>query len=169
MRKYLLFALLVMFSMKADYMPSYAPFEPILMTRIDLEKSIKSISAQPFKNPGKIYIKDTTLFIIEKYKGVHVIDDSNPADPRFIQFITVPGIVDIAVKGNTMYVDNAVDLVAVDISDVANVKELSRVKQVFPELTPPQTDYIPSAYWVENRPQNTVIVEWIQRNEFTNL
>ena len=165
MKKFLLFAILALFSLKSDYLPWYSEYEPILMNRSDLEKSIKSVSVQAFRNPGKIYIKDTLLFVIEKFKGVHIIDDSNPANPLFIQFITVPGIVDIAVKGNTMYVDNAVDLVAVDITDVADVKELSRVKRVFPELTPPQTDYIPLAYQAVNRPAKTVIVEWVIKNE----
>lgn len=149
--------------LSADSLPPYETYSPVLMERAELEKSIKSFDPISLKYPGKIYIKDTLLFIVEKFQGVHVINDYDPSNPENIKFITIPGIVDIAVKGNVLYADNAVDLVSVDITDLDNVKEINRVKNVFPELYHPELRYIPNQFRAENRPENTVIVNWKKR------
>jgi len=137
-------------------------YEPVLMKRAALEKSIAADSPRSLQNPMKIYFKDNYIFISEKYKGIHVIDNSDKTAPKNITFITVPGCIDMAVKNNTLYADNAVDLVAIDISNISNVKEVSRIKHVFPELTPPGNFSVPAKYQVGNRPENTIIVEWIK-------
>jgi hypothetical protein len=66
----------------------------------------------------------------------------------------------MAVKGSSMYVDNAVDLVTIDISDPASLKVTGRVPNVFPELLPPDKPYIPAIFRKGHRPANTIIVEW---------
>ena len=65
----------------------------------------------------------------------------------------------MAVKGQTLYADNAVDLVAIDLSDINNITVTKRIKNVFPELSTPDGSY----YWKyssKNRPENTIIVGW---------
>ena len=57
------------------------------------------------------------IFLNEVNKGVHIIDNSNPAKPSIKAFINIPGNVDIAVKGSTLYADLFADLVVVDISN----------------------------------------------------
>jgi hypothetical protein len=133
---------------------------PILMLRDDLENSIRFEAPRDFQELGKIYTKDGYIFISQHYKGVHVIDNRDPLKPMNIGFINVPGCLDIAIKGNSMYVDNAVDLVTIDISNSSAPTVTSRCKDVFPELLPPDKSYIPSPYTKKKRPLNTVIVEW---------
>lgn len=87
-------------------------------------------SSQKMLKPGKIYIYNNYLFVNEKGKGIHVINNANPSSPNKIAFISVPGCYDMAVKGNVMYVDNFTDIVALDISNVNNVTVLKRVKDV---------------------------------------
>lgn len=143
--------------------PYFEAYTPVLMKRSDLENSIKNISVQDLKNPGKIYFKGDTLYLVEKFEGIHVIDDSDPSNPTFISFITVPGIVDIAIKGQTLFADNAVDLVSINIKNLDELNVLSRVKSIFPELTPPNNFYIPDVYRKHRRPKNTIIVNWKKR------
>ncbi len=138
-------------------------YEPVLMKRTALENSITADSPRSLQNPMKIYFKDNYIFISEKYKGIHVIDNSNKTAPENIAFITVPGCIDMAVKNNTLYADNAVDLVAIDISNISNAEEVSRLKHVFPELIPPDNFSVPAKYQVGNRPEHTIIVEWIKK------
>ena len=99
---------------------------PEEMTRIELEDTRDII------NPGKIVYRPPHIFLVEKWKGVHVIDNSNPESPVFSAFIAIPGAVDIAVKGNILYADNYRDLVSVDLGDLSTITVMDRVKNVFP-------------------------------------
>lgn len=99
-----------------------------------LEGAIANSTAE-LVNPGKIYIKDKYLFINEIKKGIHVIDNSNPASPKFISFINIPGNVDMAVIDNIMYADSYSDMVVINISNPEKVGVVKRVKKVFPNGT----------------------------------
>ena len=133
---------------------------PILMEREQLEKSVKYREAQEIINPGKIYYKDGVIFLNEKYKGIHVIDNSNPADPKNVGFINIPGCIDMAIKNTSLMADNAVDLVTVDIKNLPEISVTSRIKNTFPESTPPGENFIPYMFNTGNRPDNTIIVGW---------
>ena len=133
---------------------------PVLMTRTELEKSITSIEARPLYKPGKIYVKDHLFFIVEAFKGIHVINNQNPAAPVQEGFITVPGVVDLAIRGTSLYVDNAVDLVAIEIGTFPEITVSKRIKNIFPEIVHPDWGYIPYAFDKNNRPENTIIVGW---------
>jgi hypothetical protein len=71
----------------------------------------------------------------------------------------------MAIKGNSMYIDNATDLVTVDLSVITSLQVTGRVQSVFPELLPPDLTYLPEVYKLSNRPENTVIVEWRKTDE----
>jgi hypothetical protein len=142
--------------------PYYYQYVPILMDRTVMEGTVGYFAAQPIKEPGKIYVKGSYIFISEKYQGIHVIDNHIPTVPDKIGFFRVPGCVDMAIKGNVLYVDNAVDLVAITYDSVVwtNSKISSRIRDVFPELSPPESQYIPWEFTKENRPKNTIIIGW---------
>jgi hypothetical protein len=145
-----------------DSVPPSA-YEPVLMPKEQLKSSITFKESQPLEEPGKMYLLDKYIFVNEKYKGVHVIDNADPANPVNIGFIKVPGCLDMAAKGATLYVDNATDLVAIDLNDVKNPHEASREADVFPEIeSTPDGGYLPSKYAKENRPAGSVIVDWVK-------
>jgi hypothetical protein len=139
------------------------PYRPILMTRQMLEGSVEMLEPAKLIKPGKIYIKDNYLFINEKYRGVHIIDNTDPSNPVKTGFLRIPGCIDIAMKGSILYADNAVDLIAVDLSNPASISVTKRIKNIFPEHTPPGNTVIPWNYEPENRPANTIIVEWEEK------
>ncbi len=97
----------------------------------DLPKSIAIEAAKELEKPGKIYVKDNYLFITEEGKGIHVVDNSNPAKPTNISFIKVGGNGDMAIKDNILYIDNYTDLVAMDITDPKTIKEAGRLQLAF--------------------------------------
>jgi hypothetical protein len=132
------------------------------MDRTVMEGTVGYFAAQPIKEPGKIYVKGSYIFISEKYQGIHIIDNHIPTAPVKIGFFRVPGCVDMAVKGNVLYVDNAVDLVAISYDTVVwtNSKISSRIRDVFPELSPPESQYIPWEFTKDVRPKNTIIIGW---------
>jgi hypothetical protein len=143
--------------------PSYTSYKPVLLSRTSLEKSIVYHSPEGIKNPAKIYFKDNFIFISEDLKGVHIIDNTDPKNPVNKGYINVPGCVDMAIKNNIMYVDNATDLVAIDLSTIqTSLKVTKRIKDAFPELSPPDGGSLPEKYQLRNRPENTVLVGWIR-------
>jgi hypothetical protein len=115
---------------------SYNTYIPIFMERAELEKSVFMVNGtRDMEHPGKIWVKDDRIYVNEKYKGVHIIDNSNPTSPRQVGFIMAPGCLDIAIKGDVIYLDNAVDLVAFDM---ASGQVTERLKHYFPEPISPQ-------------------------------
>ncbi len=111
---------------------------PITIPKEELANSVHTSGPQALVDPGKIYVFNSYLYVVERYKGVHVIDNSNQFAPKNISFITIPGCVDIAVKENTLYADNAIDLVAIDISNPTAATVSARHPNVFPPLPLPE-------------------------------
>jgi hypothetical protein len=137
-----------------DYKDNY-DYYAVYMSRETLEKSVFYIeSGREMENLGKIYYKEPYLFINEKYKGVHIFDNTNPEMPEKIGFIMAPGCLDMAVKDNIIYLDNAVDMVSFDLVEKKVVK---RIDNVFSELVPP-AGYARYDY---DRPKDFIIVEWV--------
>jgi len=85
-------------------------------------------------NPGKIYIYGDYLFINEPNKGIHIINNASPANPVNVQFIDIPGNVDLAINSNILYADSYIDLLAFDISNLRDIKMVKRVEDVFPHM-----------------------------------
>lgn len=136
-------------------------YSPILVQRSVLESSIELQDSRKLKDPGKIYFKDDYIFISERYKGIHIIDNRDSLNPEKIGFIKVPGGIDLAIKKNVLYVDNAVDLVAIKLkNNYQEIEVVKRIKNVFPEHTPPGYDRVPEEFNRENRPDNSVIIAW---------
>lgn len=119
------------------YTEQYLSLEPVYMSYKDFREAVKSESTHQLTKPGKIYYKDNYLYINEIMKGIHVYNNTNPASPQYVGFIAIPGNVDMVILGNTMYADSYIDLVGIDISNPANVKEVARLKNVFPYSVPP--------------------------------
>ena len=54
-------------------------------------------------------------------KGIHILDNTTPANPKNVAFIDIPGNMDLAVKGDILYADLYTDLVTLDISNPLKV------------------------------------------------
>ena len=97
-----------------------------------MRANIRSNAPREITKPWKIYIKGSYIFLNEIDKGIHVIDNSYPTSPRNIAFIDIPGNIDIAAKGNTLYADLYNDMVTLDISDPMNVQVKKIMDDQFP-------------------------------------
>jgi len=105
-------------------------YRPIYAT--ESESEIKTLSAREIENPGKIYVINEYLLVVDRLKGIHVFNNEDPENPQNIGFIQIAGNNDVSVRNNILYADQASDLLAIDISNPENVKVASRVKDVFP-------------------------------------
>jgi uncharacterized secreted protein with C-terminal beta-propeller domain len=105
-------------------------YRPIYAT--ESEQDVKTLPAREIENPGKIYVINDYLLVVDQLKGIHVFNNDNPENPQNIGFIQITGSNDVAVRDNILYADQATDLLAIDISNPENVQIASRVKNVFP-------------------------------------
>ncbi|MGD2035155.1 MAG: hypothetical protein PVF73_08885, partial [Bacteroidales bacterium] len=142
-RNLLLLALTIAaFSCKDKIEETYLVNAPVYLSYEDLRSPVNVKSAEDIIEPGKMYFKDKFIYVNEYKKGIHVIDNQDPADPQVIRFIEIPGNVDLAIKGNILYADSYVDLIAIDISDMNDIKEVARIEDAFPYMIPEYSDGI---------------------------
>lgn len=138
---------------------TYSYFIPQYKTAEEVRTNIKSNTAKPVVNPGKIYIWGNYIFLNELNKGIHIIDNTNPASPVNSAFIDLPGNVDIVIKNNVLYADFYTDLVAMDISNPLNISVTKFVNNVFPERY----------YYGYHTDSSRVIYDWVKKTETIDL
>ncbi|MCF0041966.1 hypothetical protein [Dyadobacter fanqingshengii] len=116
-------------------------YRPIYTTEEEMAK-IEVIGAQPLSKPGKIYVLEPYLFINEAGQGIHIVDNSDPKNPKNISFISVAGNYDMAAKGKFLYADNLTNLVVFDISDPKAPKLTKKVPNAIPVNNYPPFDNV---------------------------
>lgn len=138
------------------------------MSKADFENSVDILPPRPIDESGKIYAYQNYIFINDKYEGIHVIDNSNPAAPQKIAYITIAGNVDISIKDDVLYADSITDLVILDISNINNIQEVSRLKEVLQDnvIIPLEADIVE---WVEYDWQTEIIVGWETTTEIRRV
>lgn len=146
--------------LKDDLMQTYKVYLPVYKNKSEVYADIKSNAPKNIETPGKLFIAGNYIFLNELNKGVHVIDNSNPANPQIKAFINIPGNVDIAVKGNTLYADLYSDLVVVDIANPLQARFIRFIPYVFPER-----NYGNGFYGDSSR----IIVDWIAKDTTVKL
>lgn len=137
---------------------TYHRMVPYYLSVSELRKQAVSMDKpQDLSVPGKIYIYGNYLFINEVMKGIHVVDNSNPASPRFLNFINIPGNIDLAVNSNILYADSYVDLLAFDITNPSAISLVNRVENVF------DNQYLNKAKGIIQGFKDTIITEIVTK------
>lgn len=142
----------------------YGAYTPVYMDRSEMEKAVRLESPKPLRVTGKIYLHEQYILVNEMYKGIHVIDNSDPSVPKNIAFLHIDGCIDMAMKNNILYADNAIDLIAIKTTDdFASVVLTERIRNIFPEFESPDGHW--NAYNSNQfRPQNTILVAWKKKH-----
>ena len=118
---------------------------PVYMSYDDLRRDIEVSDPRDIQKPGKIYFKDDLIFINEFMEGVHVVDLTDSSSPDPLAFIPVPGNVDMAIKGDILYLDSYTDLVMIDVSDPTTPVENNRIEDLLEYTLPPWDEEYPVA------------------------
>ena len=140
-----------------------------------LDTSYRNVSYEDPRtvvNAGKIYVKDNLIYQCETGEGIHVTDNTDPAVAKRIGFLKVPGCEEISIKGNILYTNNYYDLIAIDITNLATSKVISRTRNVFygdsgmPHSWEQPKD---SGYFqCPNYYSDSVIVNWVKDSVFAD-
>lgn len=148
----------IYFGTEEDELDYESIYEPIIMKRDAFNVSVKLSPPQPQSEMGKIYVKDNFLFISEPNKGFHIFNNSNPKTPEKLKFLKVPGSTDISIKSDVLYINNAVDLIAVTFNNSFNeVTVTKRIENVFPEKISPDG-------FLAGAANDEVVIDWKLKN-----
>ncbi len=132
---------------------TYSYYEPVYTPLSVIRSSIAVQEPQPIKSVGKIHFKDGYLFVNEPGEGIHVIDNHDTENPLPIHFIAIPGNFDLVIRNNILYADSYIDLVGLDISNLDQVVEVSRLENIF-------SQYNSLGFYVDQ--ESGLITEWVE-------
>jgi hypothetical protein len=139
---------------------TFEALSPVYMSYNEFRQPPKVKSAKAIKQSGKIYFKDNYIFINEVNEGIHIIDNIHPETPRKVAFYEIIGNVDIAIRGNTLFADSYIDLIALDISNILQPVEIGRIENAFPNVLPVATDETLPKLWYGMDQSKGVVVGW---------
>jgi hypothetical protein len=136
--------------------------EPIVISASEFRSSIKRSAPQKLTTVGKMCFYGGYLYISDPEKGIHVIDNTNPATPIMLAYIDVLGNTDLYVYNGRLYANAWVDLVWFDISNPAEPVLEGRLNDAFPGVLPPLPNDYPCDYELYSAAQKSgkIIVGW---------
>jgi hypothetical protein len=153
------FAVMIVFQgcLKDKTRETYTIYTPVFKTLSQVRADMKSGPAKPLQNIGKLNVFGNYIFLNEVGRGIHVIDNTNPAAPRNISFINIPHNVDLAVRGSYLYADCYSDIAVFDISQPTNVVPVKFMNNVIKEQ---------NRYWygINNPDLIQVVVDYIAKD-----
>jgi len=116
---------------------TYKINEPIFMSTATFRNSVK-VTAEPQKitSIGKMCFYNNYLYISEPEKGIHIINNTDPANPQMIGFIQLLGNADLAIRNGMLYADSYIDLVWFDVTNPALPELKGRLDSIFPTAMP---------------------------------
>ena len=111
---------------------TYTAYHPVILSASEWRSDEFSFApAGQVCDPSGFYVYGNVLFVLDRSKGLHIIDNTDNAAPRPLTFLNIPGGEGLAVRNNVLYVNQYVDLLAFDLSDPTEPQFLSRTENVF--------------------------------------
>jgi hypothetical protein len=124
--------------------PIYLSWEKIRESGTLLSEVYGSDYQQPLKDANKIYTYQHLLLVNEKQSGVHIFDNTDPKSPKYLDFISLIGNQDMAIKDQYLYLDSFTDLV---VYDLTNIHEPPFRKQNVFHFADPRDNLPPDLYF----------------------
>ncbi len=141
---------------------TYKINEPVFMSADLFRKSVRVTQVpQEIGKQGKIAFFQGYMYISEPEKGIHIIDNRNPANPNTIGFIELLGNADMAIKDNILYADSYIDLVWFDVSTPAQPRLLGRKEEVIPTSVPATENNYLCDYEKSMDRSNGIVIGWV--------
>ena len=93
-------------------------FVPVYETTDQLAQKVSIDPPKDYAKAGKIVTYQQYIFINKPQEGIHVVDNSDPANPQNLHFISIPGSLDMSIIDDHLYSDMYSALVVFDISSI---------------------------------------------------
>lgn len=130
---------------------------PVYMDYESFRNSFSFEQGVPILGAGNIFVYNNYIFLSEEDKGIHVINNSVPADPIVEGFMNIPGNTQMAVKDHYLYANSFMDLLVIDLSNIHKPVLVKRVLNIFEYTTPAINDNYPVADIYKDR---GVVIGW---------
>lgn len=105
---------------------------PIVKPIAEIRKETALTAPRALKHPGKIYFYQDYILINEVNEGLHIVDNRDAYNPLKVGFLDIPGNTEMAIRGNTLFANNYMDLLAINISNWQSLSLASRSENLFP-------------------------------------
>jgi hypothetical protein len=118
---------------------------------------VKFTSPRTVKAPGKIYTYGTYLLINEVNLGIHVYENSNPAQPEPLGFLEIVGNTDMAIRDNILYANHLGQLLAINVTNLSTPQKVGEVTitRWLLGVPPPARSYFQCV-----EPANGIVIAW---------
>ena len=111
---------------KCYYYEDETVFTPVYEKLSDVKASFAVVDDYTITKPGNIYTYGKYLLVGEKMKGIHILDNTNPASPVPLKFINLKGNENFTVYNDVILADNGPDLLSISFADLNDIKILNR-------------------------------------------
>jgi len=132
--------------------------KPVTLTWDELRADIEPRygNQETLTSPGKTYALGSYLFIIDKFRGVHIIDQTDNQNPIRIVFIPIQGISSLSIEGNYLYANSFTDLVVIDYQKILDgtFDETDAYRQENIFSPPSYEDFFPDDYAVKGEEED---------------
>ena len=122
----------------------------------------------PITNHHRVVLYNSSIFISEKSKGIHVIDNSDKNNPTIQGFIEIPGNSEIAIKDGFLYANSHGELVTIDINQLPSIRVLNppmKPMDSCSNIPPPHAKQIEESTSVDERPPLAKITCIFENND----
>lgn len=116
---------------------TYQVYEPVARPLSEVREAVKVNGPGKITQAGKICLYKDYLYIIDPYKGIHILDNRRPEAPRLAGFIELPGTNELAIRNDRLYADSYIDLVWFHLADPEHPVFEGRIEKAFEQVLPP--------------------------------
>jgi LVIVD repeat len=150
-----------------DYSKKVIGWKPIYGADSTFKKVKYYNTPRSMSQAGKIYVFGNAIFQNDIGKGIHIINNTIPANAQRVAFIELGGNTDIAIKGNFLYANNYNDMVVIDITTINAPIEVKRFKNTFNtnDVLKPYIWQAPKDTGYYECPQyynDSIIINWVK-------
>jgi hypothetical protein len=104
---------------------------PLRITLADLRSSVEVTEPKEIMSPVKVELHQNLMLVMEKFTGIHMIDNSDSTAPVKLNFITIPGITYFEIKSDHVFAASGPDLVIFNIQDPSAPRMVKRLENEF--------------------------------------
>jgi hypothetical protein len=104
---------------------------PTFLDEIDWQTNPRMVPARPFVHISRPKSVGKYLLFNELLEGIHIVDNTNPKDPRKVGFIEIPGNLDFDTDGQYLFADSYTDLLTFDVLNLLQPVFLRRTHNIF--------------------------------------
>lgn len=140
---FLLFIAVALSSCETEREPDIVTVAGMTPIYIEAEDNFVAVTEpRPFGDLGKIVYAAPYLMINERYKGIHIVDNSNPEEPLKLNFIQIPGNTEFTFRQGYLYANHGsdfkvfqfgLDMVSTQLTEDFGLEETCVISEFFAE------------------------------------